>query len=579
MRPMNQRQERDPRRWVLMVAYAVMAFSGIFFAGSVASAGETLKMGILEEPKTLNVWRATDAWSNKVLGLLYQPLYVRDPKTLELIPWLAAEQPLFDEKELTYTLKLRPAKWSDGTELTSDDVAFTGNFIKEFKIPQDYSKWNFISKIETPDKQTVKFYLKEPQATFLSRTLTTPIVQKKEWVDRIEAAKKTEKPLGTILNEKIDIPVSSGPFILKEWREGSYLFLQRNPHFFGTGQTIQGRLLGPHIDGIIFKVFGTSDAAILALKKGTIDMFWWGVQPGYMEDLRSNPDIELFQNEKSSLYYMGFNVRKPPFNEPNLRRAIATLVDEDFIIKRILQGYGVKMYSIVPPGNAFWYCPDVPKYGVGLDRESRIKKAFEILRDAGYTWKVAPLDASGKVVSGEGIKLPNGQPMENFTILTPPADYDPHRAMCGMMMQEWLRMVGIPAYSKPMAFGALLQQVKARHDFDAFVMGYGNLSLDPDYLRNFFLSSNDKPNGWNMSGYNNPEFDKLADQSAQAMDRDKRQALIWEMQKIVMRDVPYLPLYNPNLIEAVRKGGFTGWVQMLGGVGNLWTFCELKPAK
>jgi len=130
-----------------------------------------------------------------------------------------------------------------------------------------------------------------------------------------------------------------------------------------------------------------------------------------------------------------------------------------------------------------------------------------------------------------------------------------------------------------MAFGALLQQVKARHDFEAFVLGYGNLSLDPDYLRNFFLSSNDKPNGWNMSGYNNPEFDKIADQSAQTMDRDKRQALIWEMQKIIMRDVPYLPLYNPKLIEAVHKGQFTGWVQMLGGIGNIWTFCELKPAK
>jgi len=576
---MEQRPQRASCRWLLVWAYAAMLFSGLLLAGSGVSAGETLKIGILEEPKTLNVWRATDAWSNKVLGLLYQPLYVRDPKTLELIPWLAAEQPFFDEKDLSYTVKLRPAKWSDGTELTSEDVAFTGNFINEFKVPEDYSKWDFISKIETPDKQTVKFYLKEPQATFLTRTLTTPIVQKKEWVDRIEAAKKTEKPLGTLLNEKIDSPVSSGPFILKEWREGSYLFLQKNPRFFGTGQKIQGRLLGPYIDGVIFKLFGTSDAAILALKKGTIDMFWWGVQPGYMEDLKANPDIELFQNEKSSLYYMGFNVRKPPFNDPNLRRAIATLVDEDFIIKRILQGYGVKMHSIVPSGNAFWYCPDVPKYGEGLDREGRIKKAFDILRQAGYTWQTAPVEASGKVVNGDGIRLPDGSPMEKFTILTPPADYDPHRAMCGMMMQEWLRMLGIPAYSKPMAFGALLQQVKARHEFDAFVLGYGNLSLDPDYLRNFFLSSNDKPNGWNMSGYNNPEFDKIADGSAKALDRDKRQALIWEMQKIVMRDVPYLPLYNPNLIEAVQKGRFTGWVQMLGGIGNLWTFCELKPAK
>lgn len=575
----NRKATRVSRRYLWVWACAVVLFSGVMLAGSQGLAAEMLKMGLLEEPKTLNVWRATDAWSNKVLGLLYQPLYIRDPKSLDLIPWLAAEPPLFNEKELSYTVRLRPAKWSDGTELTSEDVAFTGNFIRDFKIPQDYSKWSFVEKIETPDKQTVKFYLKEPQAIFASRSLTTPIVQKKEWADRIEAAKKTEKPLGTILNEKIEIPVSSGPFVLKEWRSGSYLFLEKNPHFFGTGQTIQGRNLGPHIDGVIFKVFGTSDAAILALKKGTIDMFWWGVQPGYMEDLRANPDIELFQNEKSSLYYMGFNVRKPPFNDANLRRAVATLVDEDFIIKRILQGYGVKMYSIVPSGNTFWYCPEVPKYGERLDREARIKKAFDILKNAGYNWQIAPVEASGKVVNGEGIMLPDGKPMEKFTILTPPADYDPHRAMCGMMMQEWLRMLGIPAYSKPMAFGALLQQVKARHEFDSFVLGYGNLSLDPDYLRNFFLSSNDKPNGWNMSGYNNPEFDKIADESARTMDRDKRQTLIWEMQKIIMRDVPYLPLYNPNLIEAVHKGRFTGWVQMLGGIGNLWTFCELKPVK
>jgi ABC-type transport system substrate-binding protein len=60
------------------------------------------------------------------------------------------------------------------------------------------------------------------------------------------------------------------------------------------------------------------------------------------------------------------------------------------------------------------------------------------------------------------------------------------------------------------------------------------------------------------------------------MDPEKRQELIWDMQKIVMRDVPYLPLYNPKLIEAVRKDKFTGWVQMLEGIGNLWSFSQVK---
>ena len=563
--------------WAIAVLCVVVLMMGAFFRPPMATASDMLKMGILEEPKTLNIWAAGDRWSLKILGLIYQPLYVRDPKTLDLIPWLAAEQPRFDEKELCYTVKLRPAKWSDGTALTSEDVAFTGNVINELKIPRYRSKWSFIKKIETPDKYTVKFYLNEPQAIFTSRTLTTPIVQKKQWQDIIEEAKKTEKPLRTLLRHKIKEPVGSGPFVLKDWRSGAYLYVVKNKDFFGGGKTISGHLLGPYIDGIIFKVYGTSDAAILALKKGSIDMFWWGIQPGYMEDLRANPDMEIFTNERSALYYLGFNVRKAPFNDANLRRAVATLVGQDFIIKRILQGYGVKMYSIIPPGNTFWYCPDVPKYGVGLDREGRIKKAYQILSDAGYTWQIPPIDGSGNVVNGEGIMLPDGKLMEKFTILTPPADYDPHRAMCGMMLQEWLRMLGIPAFSKPMAFGALLEQVKVRRDFESFVLGYGSLSLDPDYLRNFFISRNDKTRGWNMSGYNNPEFDKIADQSARTMNRDDRRKLIWEMQKIIMGDVPYMPLYNPKLIEAVRKGKFTGWVQMLGGIGNIWTFCQLKP--
>ena len=95
--------------------------------------------------------------------------------------------------------------------------------------------------------------------------------------------------------------------------------------------------------------------------------------------------------------------------------------------------------------------------------------------------------------------------METLTILTPPAAYDPKRAMVGNMVQQWLTMLGIPVVAKTLPLGSLLKKIKAEHDFDCFVLGYGNLSLDPDYLRNFFISRNNKPNGWNTSGYNNPQ--------------------------------------------------------------------------
>jgi len=249
----------------------------------------------MEEPKTLNIWLATDAWSGKVLSQIYQPLYIREPKNLNLMPWLAAEHPVYDPDALTYTIKMRPAKWSDGSELTAEDVAFTGRLIKTLKVPRYLSSWEFVEKIEAPDKHTVRFTLREPKAIFISRTLTTPIVQKKCWEAILERVKDLEKPLLEVLKQKITSPMSSGPFVLKEWRRGAYVFLEKNEHFFGRGQEIAGYHLGPHIDGIIFKFFGTSDAAVLALMKGSVDMFWWGLQQGYLADLGDH-DSGMAQN-------------------------------------------------------------------------------------------------------------------------------------------------------------------------------------------------------------------------------------------------------------------------------------------
>ena len=536
----------------------------------------TLRIGIPEEPRTLNIWLASDANSRKVLSEIYQPLYIRDPETLRMVPWLAETPPEYDPGTLSYTVKLRSAKWSDGTEVTSKDVAFTISVIKKFKVPRYISRWRLVKKVETPDLHTVKFYLKKANAVFLTRSLAAPIVQKRQWAEIVKNALKRKKPLSTLLNQKVDKPIGTGPYVLKEWRQGAYLHLRKNPYFFGKGRSMGGRVLGPFVDNIILKIFGTSDVAVLALKKGSIDFLWWGIQPGYIDGLLKDKKIGIFFSKKSALYFMGFNLRKPPFKDPALRRAVATLVDRQFIISRILQGYGGRMLSVVPEGNQFYYNGQVSKYGFGMTRDERTKAAYKILSGAGYSWDIPPIDAEGKVVAGKGMRLPNGKPMEDFTILTPPSDYDPHRAIAGIMIQEWLRAIGMPAFAKPMPFGALLQKVKARHEFDAFVLGYGKLSLDPDYLRAFFHSRGDKPRGWNMSGYHNPLFVKLANASRVAMDPQTRRGLIREMQEIVLKDIPYFPLYNPAMIEAVRKDRFEGWVEMLGGIGNIWSFCEVK---
>ncbi|BEQ16673.1 ABC transporter substrate-binding protein [Desulfoferula mesophila] len=544
---------------------------------SQAASNGILKIGVLEDPKSLNLWLASDAWSSRVLSMIYEPLFVREPKESKLVPWLAAGEPVYDPGELTYTLKLRPAKWSDGSDFTAEDVVFTGNLIKEFKIPKQSSKWSFIQNIVAVDKHTVRFELKKPKAIFLTRTLTTPIVQKKQWEKVVAEARKSEKPLTALLRFGVDQPVGTGPFMLDQWKKGVFVYLKTNPHFFAKGQTMEGFKMGPYISGMIFKVFGTADAAVLALRKGSIDFYWNSIQPGYLDQLKDDKDIKLFVSNKSGLYYMGFNVRKAPFDDMALRQAVATIIDKDFIVKRILQGYGEVLWSVIPPGNSFYYNPDVPKYGQGMAYDQRVKKAYEILKEAGYTWEVPPVNDQGQVQKAKGIILPDGLPMKDFTILTPPADYDPHRAMSGQIIQEWLRALGMPAVSRPMAFGALIQKVKGQHDFDCFILGYGKLSLDPGYLRAFFHSKMNKPNGWNMSGYESAAFDAMATDANDSMDPKMRREKVMMLQSILMTAVPYIPLYNPTVIEGVRIDRFTGWVPMLDGVGNLWSFCDIKP--
>jgi ABC-type transport system substrate-binding protein len=130
-----------------------------------------------------------------------------------------------------------------------------------------------------------------------------------------------------------------------------------------------------------------------------------------------------------------------------------------------------------------------------------------------------------------------------------------------------------------MSFNSLLETVKGKHDFDAFVLGYGKLDLDPDYLASFFSSGNDNPRDWNMSGYRNPDFDTLAEAQRLTVDVAKRKQMIWTMQEMILDDVPYYPLYNPHIIEATVNNRFTGWVEKVNGIGSIWSLCMVKPVK
>jgi peptide/nickel transport system substrate-binding protein len=586
--------------WRVLLAAGILLWGGPAWA-----AGALLKVGLMEEPKTLNVFGAKDIWAAKVLLFSYQRLYYRDPTGQELVPWLASEQALWDPQTKSVTFRLREATWDDGTPFTSQDVVFTAELIRRFRIPAYWNNWSFVQRVEAPDDRTVRLVLEKPMATLWERTLTSIVVQKKRWKPLVERAEqmlqdgikaqeamgksKAEayrvalaKPLELLSTHPVTKPESLGPFILQQWQKGAYIHLSSNNRFFARGKEIGGQQLGPFVDGIIFKIYGNTDTAVLALKKGDIDYLWWGIESGYLEDLRGNPNIRIFAALKSGYRYLGFNLRKPPMSDLAFRHAVAFLVDKDFVIQRILHDQGCRLDTLVQPDNIQYCLQKPPTYGQGASWQDRVERAKALLKQAGYSWEVEPVGgnfAGQFSTQGRGLRLPSGQPVPPLSLLTPPADYDAQRAQTGNLIQQWLRDFGVPVQWRPMSFAALTKKVESERDFELFVSGWGALGQDPDYLRSFFHSMADVPDGKNTCGYRNPEFDRLADLQAETMDLEKRRQLVMQLQEILMRDLPYIPLYVPMNLEAVRVDKFSGWVEMPGGIGNLWTFLRVRPIK
>ncbi|PIU68117.1 MAG: ABC transporter substrate-binding protein [Armatimonadetes bacterium CG07_land_8_20_14_0_80_40_9] len=537
---------------------------GLWTNPAFAQSKVYLRVGSQDEPKTLNPFKASDVWSWNVMGWFYESLYIREPISKKVIPWVAEGYPQFSGKAAIVKMK-REITWDDGTPLTAWDVKFTADLIMDFKIPRYISDWEFIEKVEVVDDYTLKFTLKVGcTPLFQVGTLMSIIVQKKAWEKLVQQAKESKAPLRTLLDYQVKRPVSAGPFSFSEWVKGSYLKIVARKDYWAKGKEVAGRKTGPFYDGILYKLYGTTDTAILALRKGEIDFIYWPIEPGFVAELSKEEKITVTTSPDNGFFYLAFNLRKRPYNDLSFRKAFAYMVDKEFIVQRILQGYGEPAYTIVPPGNKFWYNPDIPKLGGGLPKDERIKKAKEVLKKAGYIW-----DRKGSLL------LPSGKPLRSFNILTPPADYDPIRAMSGVLIAEWLKEIGIPALAKPTSFGTITQKVFTQQDFDLFILGW-QLGIDPDYVRVFFHSRQAVPDGQNPMNYRNKAYDKLSDSSSEECDEEKRRKIIFKCQEIIMNDLPYIPLFFRDRVEAYNNQTFSGWFKDLGGISGSIIYLQPK---
>jgi ABC-type transport system substrate-binding protein len=331
---------------------------------------------------------------------------------------------------------------------------------------------------------------------------------------------------------------------------------------------------GPHAPNIIFSIYGSQDAAFLALADGEVDYVLnpLGLSRGLQEQAERGEDVVSYTNPDYGMYYIAFNMRKYPMSEYEFRQAVDIIIDKDFVVNSVLGGVVFPMYSTMPPGNAYWFNAEAENNPyIGLSREERVNLAVEVLKEAGWSWSQDPAwdEDLQDVVPGEGITMPNGEPMPELTILGPGPAYDPLRATFNQWISEWMRELGMPVESELTGFNTILGPVFIDADFDMYILGWslGNVAF-PDYFESFWHSRNDTATSGNNNtpGFNNAEYDAVIDEFMATADLERARELIFEAQMILADQRPYICLFYKQTIDLASRNVQFPYTEVLGGI-------------
>ena len=356
---------------------------------------------------------------------------------------------------------------------------------------------------------------------------------------------------------------------VKEYSNGAYV--EEKPGVFRfqdygepEGEPVLTLTRGPHMDLVIFKVYDEQKAAVTDLRSHLIDYTLnpQGISPQLRKFLEGG-DIRTFENAANQVRFLGFNLRRPPMDSKEFRQAVTTLIDKQFITSVALQKIALPMYTLVPEGNKFWSNPDVPLIGRELTREQRINRAVALLKRAGFSWDKEPKWDQVKrgVEPGERLKMPDGQPVPEMELLPPGEGFDFMRTAAGLI-GEWLNEAGIPVKTSLADPKGILQKVFREKDFDMYILG-SQLDPYPGYLESFFHSEG----GFNLGGYENPDYDRIANLFLAETDVNKAQKNAFELQASIADELPMVALFNVPILEAYR-GDVVQWAftEVLNGI-------------
>lgn len=398
------------------------------------------------------------------------------------------------------------ARFPDGTPVTAEDIVFTFNTLIDPKMKSGYLKgWQErIESMEVRGPRTARFHLKQAFAMFRS-DLIFGIVSARH------AGKDGRFPGGTT--------VGAGPYRVVSIETGKVV-LAANRHYHGKK---------PQVPRILVRTVTDASARLLMLVGGSADVAQNAVRPDLLEDVAAKPRLEIVRGPSALLTYVLLQNDDPILKDVRVRRAIAYAIDREKIVRAKFGGRAVMATGLIPPGH--WsYEGNVERYGYDPARAKRL------LDEAGYPDP-----------DGDG-------PRRRFTI-SYKTSADQFRVAIARVIAHQLEDVGIGVDLRSFEFATFFTDVK-QGNFQMATMQSGNIA-EPDMMYHFFHSDRiptpEDLNRGNRWRYRNPGVDRLLLAGRLELDVDKRKTIYSQLQQIVAREVPIIPLWHEDNVAVLNK--------------------------
>jgi len=447
---------------------------------------DTVVIATLMEPGSMESVENHSIIAKELNPLTFDTLFITP---MEIAPTPSLVDTYENVSDVEWIFTLHPGiKFHDGTDLTSEDVKVTLDFVMESNLGSRYT--TTIDYVEIVDDLTFKIFTKGPSTRLLlDLTATQTSILPSELIES-----------GHDFNAE---PIGSGPYIFVHWKPGDEIAFVMNEDYWDKEKM-------PTIKNMIWKIIPEGSSRTIALQAGEVDMLYDVDQVDY-NLLVEDPDVDVLSADTVNIWFVWINDAVPPFDNVLVRKAVNAALDKESIITVAANGMAVPSIAQAPMGLLGSNDENADVYDVEL------AKAY--------------LEESG--VDPSTIKLP----------IICSSDF---KKRIAEVMQANLAEIGIEVEIVSMEFATYLEKT-AKGEYTAAISGFNQKAMEI-WLQSIFHT--DSIGVINRAWYSNPDVDALIDEASITLDDAARESLLMQANAQINDDCPQLPLFQDTWIRA-----------------------------